>query len=224
MIKRCLVLILTLGIFLGVSGCMGEKNINEVALERMELKYGEKFTYEGPFGDSMSGTRQFLASCASLDELVLVEVENFRKGSAVYRDNYLAVRYREETEAFLRQCAEKEFGEVKISYIVRRVALSENLAADATFEEYLAEGGVPLSIMVGVKESGYASEEQVRQMTERIGASGVEFYMTFLVLVDGKFDALDASELEQTESEKNYVRCAAINDLGGSVQIRWLEG
>lgn len=223
MIRRCLVLILSLGILLGVSGCMGKKDVNDVALEQMERKYGEKFTYEGPFGDSMSGTRQLLVSCASLDGLVLVEVENFRKGPEIYRDNYFAVRYREETETFLRQCAEEEFGEVKVSYIVRQIALSEDLPADASFEQYLAGGGVPLSFYIGVKESGYTSKEQVQRMAERIGASGAEFYMSFLVLKDGAFDALDASDLEQTQSKKNYVRCATVNGLGRSVQIRWLE-
>ena len=79
---------------------MGKKDVNEAALEQMERRYGEKFTYEGPYGNSMGGTRQFMASCESLDGLVLVEAENFRKGPVTYRDNYLAVQYREETEEF----------------------------------------------------------------------------------------------------------------------------
>lgn len=209
---------------MGVGGCMSKKDINETALEQMERKYKEKFTYEGPYGDSMSGTRKLLASCASLDGLVLIEVENYRNESVVYRDNYLAVRYQEETEAFLRQCAEEEFSAVKISYKVRQIVLSKDLAADATFEEYLAEGGVPLSFYIGVKSSDYTSEEQVQRLIEHIGASGAEFYMSFLVLEDDAFNALDALDLEQIQCKKDYVRCAAINELGGSVQIKWLEG
>lgn len=222
--KRSLALLLIVCVMIGVSGCMGKKDVNEAALEQMERRYGEKFTYEGPYGNSMGGTRQFMASCESLDGLVLVEAENFRKGPVTYRDNYLAVQYREETEEFFRACAGEEFGEVKVSYAVRRIALSGDLAADASFEQYLAEGGVPLSVYIGVKESAYSSEEQIRRMAERIGASGAEFYMSLLVLEDGAFAALEALELERTQGEKSYVRCAAVEELGGDVQIRWVEG
>lgn len=224
MMKRELILIFSLGILLGVSGCMGKKGVNEAALAQMERKYGEKFTYAGPYGDSMSGTRQFMASCASLDGLVLVEAENFRKGPVTYRDNYLAVRYRAETETFLRGCAEAEFGEAKVTYEVRPLALSEDLPANADLEQYLMEGGVPLSFIIEVKEGDFTAEDQVLHTAERIAGSGAQFYMTLMVMEKEDYGTMDRKELNSAISHGGFVHCAKVEELGEGIQMRWLEG
>jgi len=114
--KRIIIVaILCAALLLGGSGCIQNgttQNINVVALAYMEKKYRENFEYAFPYGDSMTGTHQLLVTCASFPEQnILVRIENYRREDKVFLDNYVAVKYREETIGFLQDCANQVFGE-----------------------------------------------------------------------------------------------------------------
>jgi hypothetical protein len=108
--KRSLIPVILIAAFLlGEAGCMSDNSsqnsgqINDIALAHMEQKYGEKSEYAAPWGDSMSETREFIARCDSLqDQDILVQIENYRQKEKIFRDNYLAVKYRENTITFFR--------------------------------------------------------------------------------------------------------------------------
>ncbi|MDE5590689.1 MAG: hypothetical protein K2J60_16375 [Acetatifactor sp.] len=139
------VMILFVVLSLGGTGCTQKEprqNSNDAALQYMEQKYGEKFEYVAPWGDSMTGNHELLVSCESLTgKDILVKISNYKSENRVFQDNYLAVKYCEETVGFLSQCANEVFGDSKIDYNVAKHALSPELPADASFEEYFADEG-----------------------------------------------------------------------------------
>jgi len=200
------------------------KNINAVALEYMEEKYGEKFEYAAPFGNSMTGTHELMVKCAGFpSESILVRIENYKRDNKSFLDNYLAVKYKEETIAFLKSCAVQVFGEGNIIYEVNTLALSPDLGINATFEEYLADTYVPLHILVEVKESNYSSKEQAQQYAELVAANGSEFYLTILFVHDSDYGLVDREAFNRQITSKNYAYCAKATRFSGKIELWWLE-
>ena len=224
-------------LLIGGFGCMGinflggrttkepELNVNDVALLRMEEKYGEKFEYVRPWSDSMSGTRQFMAKCDSLPgQEVLVQIENFRdKENQIYRDNYLAVKYREQTAAFFHDCATSVFGEANIYYEVANDGLSPDLSADATLQEFLADTRVTAIAIIEVKQSSFNADEQTEKVAELIAQSGINYQMMVVVMDDSVFGTFDQKALGKELSLSRFIHCAEIIRRDGNTKIRWLD-
>ena len=201
-----------------------KENINDAALAYMEQKYGEIFEYSAPYGNSMTGTHQLLVKCARFpDQDILVRIENYKREDKVFLDNYLAVKYREDTIEFLSDCANQVFGEARIYYDVDYQALSPELSADAAFNAYLADTRVPLNIMVEVKASDFVSEDQAQQIAELIAANGTYYYISIMIVNDGEYGSYDSKTLEKQMSLGNYAHCAKITRLDGEIRVRWLE-
>lgn len=223
-IKRILITALVMILAGGASGCMGERkqNSNEAALAYMEQKYGEPFEYAGSWGNSLSGTHELLVRCDSLQDAVLVEIENYRSDDPVFRDNYLAVKYEGETRAFLEQCALSVFGEAAVYYSAIRTGLSEDLAADASFEEYLADTRAPLSILVEVPAGSFSSDDQARALGEAVAAAGCHFRLTLMVVEEGVYGTLDREALSEKIGLRDFVHCAEVRSLGSGLTVNWL--
>ena len=225
--RQLVVAILTLSMLAGLSGCAKkppEKSINTQALEYMEQKYGEKFEYAYPYGDSMTGTHQLLVTCESYpDQLILVSIENYRTDNKVFLDNFIAVKYRDETVDFIQTCASQVYGDSTVFYRVTRWALSPELPVNATFAEFLTDPKARLNIMLEVKASDYVSVEQTQQFAELLAAYGTEFYVSVVFVNDDEFGTFDDETLEKQMSTRSYTHCAKITHLGGVIKIRWLE-
>lgn len=200
-----------------------EQNVNSAALEYMEQKYGEKFEYAGPWGDSLSGTHELFVKCASLPEQkILVQVENYKQADKVFRDNYLAVKYQPETMEFIDDCAIKVFGQATIFYDVADDGLSPDLPANALFEEFLADAGVPLVIMVEAKTSNFSVDEQAEDLAKLIAANGTSFYLSVVIVDDSAYGTYDRKALNEQIALRQFVRCAKITSIGGIIQTEWL--
>jgi hypothetical protein len=213
-------------ILLGGSGCMRKnptQNINAVALAYMEQRYGEKFEYVAPYGDSMTGTHQLLVKCDSFPEQsILVRVENYRREDKVFLDNYLAVKYREKTVEFLTGCATQVFGDSNVFYDVELQTLSPDLSKDASFSEFLADTSVPLNVMIEVRANNLGSDDQARQIADLIAANGTRFIMHIVSLSDTDYGIYDEDALEQQISLGNYAKCAIITKIASDIRVRWL--
>ena len=192
------------------------------ALEYMEKKYGDKFEYYAPYGDSMTGTHKFVARCADFPEQnVLVEICDYRSKEKTYLDNYLAVKYREDTERFVLDCARQVFGEATVFYNVDLQSLSPELPATALFQEYLADTTVSLKLMVEIKASDLQSEEQVQELAELLSIYGTEFYLSVVAVTDDMYGIYDHGSLGKLVALEQYVRCAQVTQLDGQLVIRW---
>lgn len=199
------------------------KDINTLALEYMEQKYGEPFEYAAPTGDSMSGTHALLVRCQSLPEAVYVEVENYRKpAERVFRDNYIAVKYKQETIDFLLEYAKAKFSEANVFYSVVRSGLSLDLPADAGFERFLKDSSVLLYATLEVKDDGGSYRELAEKMANQITETGTRFRIILVVVAPDDFGVYTEDELgDQIDMGKN-IDSARLTNEDGSLQITWL--
>ena len=202
------------------------RNSNDAALEYMEQKYGEKFEFVAPWGDSMTGDHELIVTCESLaGERIIVKISNYKSEDRVFQDNYLAVKYYEETVDFLSQCANEVFGDSKISYKVARRALSPDLPADASFEEYFADEKGFISACIAVRASSFTAKEQAENVTDPIlSACGAGYIGVLLVVVDdAEYESLDVDTLGDKVVLGQFVHCARLTKQGSDVQLEWLE-
>ena len=228
--RKVAVTVLILAITMGVGGCMenifGQKkrqNRNDLALEYLEKKYGEKFEYGGPWGDGMSGTYHLLAKCESFpDQYVLVEIKNYRSSNKIFGDNYLAVKYQAECIELFHSYAKDIFGEATIFYDVAHEALSADLPVEASLEDFLADTRVPLVIMAEVRASDFSSEEQAQRFAELIAANGTPFYISLVIVDDNEYGTFNSKTLDEQVALKKFVYCAIITKLDNNIQVRWV--
>ena len=225
--------ILIIAILVGGSGCMfnkqnpGQSNpdTSELALAYLENKYGEPFTHVGPWGNSMTGTREFLVSCNSLPgENIVVQVENFRDAeNMIYRDNYLAVKYKEDTMAFFRDCAAKYFENCRVVYEVSSQCQSADLPASADLSAYLADGNAKMVMMVEISAGSFTGKEQIADMIAELETVCGNTVLTVVVVSDDVYGTLTRKELSDLISLEKY-ECCAIAYLKGSADCRidWL--
>jgi hypothetical protein len=231
-VKRAIIpAILFAVLLLGGYGCMQNdpvrnepaRNINDAALSYMEQKYGEEFEYAAPWGNSMSGTHELIVSCASLPgQEIVVQIENYKRDDKVFRDNYLAVKYRQQTADFVNDCAVEVFGRATIFYEAANDGLSSSLPADASFDEFLADTRVPLGVMIEVKASDLSSREQAEKVAKLIAERSAGFYLTLVAVDDDVYGALDRKSLNERIPSRQFVECASITWLDGELRTEWL--
>lgn len=178
---------------------MPKQDVNELALEYLEQKYGEKFEYSAPAGSSYTGTRSFLATCESFgDRRILVQIENFTDNENLsISDNYIAIKYEDNVRDFFKQIADEEFGSSKIFYNASGRTLSPEMSATASFDEYLRSEDGLISAVISLHGNGYKNTEQLRSLANQISNrfSCREISILLIVVDDNTFSNSDESEL-----------------------------
>ena len=219
-------------ILLGETGCVqnnsaqdsSAQNINNVALEYMEQKYGEKFEYVAPWGNSLSGTHELIVSCTSLPGYeIVVQVENYKQADKVFRDNYLAVKYQQETTEFLQRHAEEVFGQAIVLYEPSKDSQSESLSATAAYQEYLADTRTAIMPSIVVKRSCFTDKEQALQLARLISGSGVRYLMSLMVISDADYESGNWSSLGEFLANKYETFTATIGNSNSEIEISWIE-
>ena len=228
--KIMIAALLIVAILVGGTGCMLKKVmdagdtkwINQQAIDLLEAKYGEVFTYAAPCGDSTTGTREFYVTCNSLpDQRILVQIENFRENDRVVRDNYLAVKYQAETVAFLKEYMAAACPDVNVFYEVPQNGTSEDLGASATFEEYLADDRARLTVMAELKSGSCAGKTAIEEAVSRIAETCKNMVLTIIVVEDDVFGTLDRDGLNHRIAKKDYVIQATVYIEGDHIKWTW---
>ena len=198
------------------------KNANELGISYMEEKYGEHFVFAASAGDSMTGTRQFFVTGDSMpNQRIMVEIENFRTDNKVFRDNYLAVKYQDETIEFIRSIASQYYSNFNVYYKASSVCQSVDLSADASFEEYLADGRAELIVMMELKASEFTSRDTLQNIVDKITDSCKNMTLTVIVVDDNIFDTLDRDGLNNRIAHRDYVALAKVYINHDEVKIDW---
>ncbi len=200
------------------------QSVSELALAYMEQKYGEKFEYTAPWGNSLDGTRELLVSCKSLPgQDIIVQVENFKKENKIFSDNYIAVKYHDETIDFLKKCADEEFGETKVTYDVAKSALSPELPAQASFDDFLSDKKSFISASIYIKESSLKDKEQVRKIADKISSrcSAEHLGILLTVITDAEYENLEEI-LQDKDTSRKAVCIAWLTRQNGELSFEWI--
>lgn len=233
-IKQILMIISFVTLSVGITGCVQEEsikeddtqNINYIALEYMEQKYGEPFEYVAPWGNSMTDNHELIVKCNSLaNQDIVIKVSNYKDDDKIFQDNYLAVKYYEETIEFLKQCTNEFFGDSKIGYNVAKYTLSPNLPAGASFNEYFADEEVFISACIAVKESSFATKEQGENVMKPILSACGGRYLSILLIVidDAEYESLDVDTLREKVVSRQFIHCARLTREDNDIEFEWLE-
>jgi hypothetical protein len=217
-------------ILVGGTGCMlnrimnagNTQQINQQAISLLEQKYAEVFTYAAPCGNSMTGTREFFVTCDSFPgQRILVQIENSRENNRVVRDNYLAVKYREETVAFVKACMGAACPDVNVYYEVPLDGMSEELGAATTFEEFLADDQAQMVVMVELKNGSCAGKLAIEESIRKINETCKNMVLTIVVVEDEVFGTLDRDGLNHRIAKKDYVIQTTAYIKGDCVEWTW---
>lgn len=203
---------------------LNDPSVTEQALVYMEEKYGEVFTFAAPWGDSTRGTREILVTCESIPgQRILVQVENFREEDKIFRDNYLAVKYREQTVEFFRSCAGDFYTDVNIHYDVRPDGQSGELSAQASFEEVMADSRTDLVVLMELRAGEFTGPEHLEEIAARIGKLCRKVSLSVIVVEDGVFGTLDRAGLNRCISRREFVQRGVVYIHGDNVTIDWVS-
>lgn len=229
--KMIIAAMLLVAVIIGGTGCMLKKqpssetkpSTNELALAYMEEKYGETFTYYGPWGDSMTGTRQILVTCDSLPEqTIVVQIENFRdEGNSIYRDNFLAVKYRKETVEYFEKLANEYFDKTRVVYEVALGGQSVEMSAEAALEEYLADSGAEMVVMIEVSAGCFSGKDQINDLIDDVKKTCGNVSLTVIVVDDELFGTLDRKGLGKLISHREFV-CCAVAEIDSNFRLDWI--
>lgn len=221
--------ILLTAVIVGGTGCMRTKqiitnepksNANELALAYMEEKYGESFTFLAPWGNSMSGNREILVTCESLpEEQILVQVENYKTDEAIYRDNYLAVKYQDEVIDFFKTTAAEFFGDINVFYTPSKQCVSADLPADAAFTAFYADSSTIIPVMLEISASRFSDASAIESYLNTISDTQGEISVSFVIVEDEVFGSLDRKGLSDLITMKNAVYSAYGAIVNGAVQM-----
>lgn len=191
----------------------------------MEQKYGIKFEYRYPFGDSLSGTKNFLVTAEGYreDELVAVHIVNFKSDDRIVKDNFLTVKYHDDIVNYLTETAKNIFGDVKVNYWTNRVAVSEDVPADASFEEWLRGAKAVISFQVAVCESGYQGRNQIEELAKVWADSGLYFGAHVAVADADSYAAMDKDAFSKFYMSDGCKDGAQIRNDEYGIEIFWKE-
>jgi len=131
-----------------------QQNVNDAALAYMEQKYGEKFEYVGSWGVSYAnrGMQQHLVKSEVFPDDILVDSIKSENGYA-FKDNYLAVKYKQQMTETIKSSADDAFDDTKVFYRVPTHTLS--LPTDTSFEQYSTDDDTAVSVAIAVPFSRF---------------------------------------------------------------------
>lgn len=213
--------ILIAAALIGCTGCKSneQKSVNELALKHMEQKYGEKFEYVKPAGASYTGTRNFFATGH-----VLVQIDNFKdEDKRVFRDNYIALKYEQKTQDWIKEIVDKEFPESKVYYNAPEHALSADLPGNATFEQFLADPETILSTVIAVKYSDYSNKDQLKAIVEKISAASAAQRINLAIHILGDKEYNDFYSQTHNETVLNGDNFIKYAHFYREKDTKWLE-
>jgi len=203
--KHIAILAIFLTLILGGSGCMEkQQDFKTIALNYMEEKYGETFSYVSPWGSSSEqhGTKKIMVQCGSLPGDILVQGIPDGDGY-IFSDNYLAVKYRQEMSNAIQSVADGVFDASRVFYEVQTQTLSADLPADASFDAYSRDAQTRAFAAVAVPESAF-DQSLLERFAGDLHDTGIRATIRFLSLGDAEYEALSTEMLESTIGQRQY--------------------
>ena len=192
-----------------------KNNFQDRALNYMEEKYGEKFTFVSHWGSSYTNkeSQSILVQCESVSGDILVECDN-----DVFSDNYLALKYANQVTSTVNNLSESIFSSSWVHYEVIRQTLSENLPANASFSEYCADRYAAISVNVAIPASVFDAAK-VDAFANAMAENGLCGLVHFAVIDDMQFDDITADSFRVLTGNNIYQYYAIITIESDGVTI-----
>jgi hypothetical protein len=144
--KKAIIIVLSITIMLGASGCMNvldKKSVYDEMTGYMENKYGEKFIFIEPEGANIvrgSSERSGYFSSGKFPDVkrILVKGDKDDDGKYHFKDNYTAYLLSDEISDWASEKAKPIYGNCKVFFDNQTESvLPENFGKDTTLKEYI---------------------------------------------------------------------------------------
>lgn len=229
--KKTVLLLLTVILLMGVCGCgmRRRESVEDRMLAYINGKYDDTFAFKSVFGGSPGGnTTKIIVSSEKFPGEDIYVVCTTVDGQENFTDNYLGVKFEEQTREMLASRIAQCFGEnFYVSYFPSNLACTENGSDQTTFKEYVAEktSGISFEVVVGYKVSADEKEiiaNKVREMFADVSLIGRIFFVDDTVDFTGEDGReLFVSYIEQKRYDyKLYFICSATD---GITKLEWTE-
>ena len=177
--KHILALILIAASMIGICGCMGKKyfqiSIKESALEYMEQKYGEEFTYIDTLYSGSNFDIRLKGITVSCDTFPDKEIfVSIRQGDKVleYGDNYMDYYFAPQVEDYILGIAKNYFEDIVFELKILDSHATNVLDLTSTFEEYISRERY---LVWGFMEIGASDEKTMRKFATDLVKFGFRF-------------------------------------------------
>jgi hypothetical protein len=184
----------------------------------MEETYGEKFITEEYGIGYESGIVISIVSCESLgDQDIIVTVDN-RWDQRDCRDNYIAVKYRQQCIDLFKGYVLDIFGEAEVFYNVAMNGLLIN--EDVSFNEYLDRTDECFYIYAEIKDSSYKDENQIYELGQAMSSNGNFKYVLRVVIVgDNDYGSYDDISIKEAIEKDEMSRYIVLDNSAGGLEI-----
>ena len=170
-------------------------NINAIGIRYVEDKYNDNCKYVGPYGDSMTGTREILVKCNKLEKNIVVKIENYKhKLQRKFSDSYLSVKYENDTILLIEELVAKAGLGESIIFLDSSKKVSA-LNANISFEKFIKSSKIKYSFIVEIKKSKFLGEEQIEKLKNLLVENNFQFSSVIAIVDDTKFGLYNESKL-----------------------------
>ena len=201
-------------IMMGVCGCMQQQKLSiDDCLKYMKTKYGEDFTYLEPYDDFQPTARTlkiYVQSERYPDSKIMVIEEKDKDGNRLFHDNFVAIKYEQDTRELLTDVAVQVYGECRVIYSAYGYDgyLPDSFDNATTFADYIAarKSNICVTILLPPEHGTLDKEREINEIYEKCCENkiicAVEVYYTNdsevyqsisttaeMMLLEGWFDA-----------------------------------
>lgn len=205
-----------------------KKNMTDIMVDYLNERYPEdSFDYKGPFGGGAgASSKMIIATSEKYPDAEVYVSCKYVNDEYIYADNYLAVKYENQTRNEIKRLLENCFGsDVYFNYKVSSLDFTEG-SADMSFEQYISEPTSGLSF-VAIIGAGYSNEDR-KDTEQRIKNTFENSVMNFRATI--YFDDISVDELNmQPENfgayvfKEEYVSSCNIKNAYSRCNINWGE-
>lgn len=163
--------------------------------------------------------KYYILKCNGFDERVYI----YKKTNDEFYDNYVAVKYDKQMREFLNNKVNTYFSkEINLHYSMNKESVSQDVSADASFDDYVKESNAKVSFILEIKESSYSSDEQIKKLADELNNVGLSYHFRVIVINDKEFGKYDSTELSSKASFLEFDKSAIVSNENDEVNIRWL--
>ena len=170
MIALCFITMMT-----AMSGCFQKNKLSvNDCLSYMKDKYGIEFTLldDNGINELTSSVLEIYVQCSEFPgKRILVMEERLNNGeSVVFHDNFLSVKYNEQTKATAKQFASEVYGECKVVCEISASSVQpDEFDSTTTFEEFCAVRGSDIwfEVLLPTDHSDSDKENELKKLEQK---------------------------------------------------------